>query len=84
MKITKYGVVIITETKIRVEGWQVEREATDPEGATNEQLLLYTVIKWAQKKFDAEANKAFMLAAKDAKQREKPPADRPEIDGFGN
>ncbi len=54
MKIVKHGVVILTETGVRVEGWQVEREITDPpiEEATNEQLLLEVAVPWAQKKLN--------------------------------
>ncbi len=54
MKVTKFGVVILTETGVRVEGWQVEREITDPppEEATNEQMLLEVAVPWAQKKLN--------------------------------
>jgi hypothetical protein len=52
MIIRKYGVVILTEGKIQVEGWLVERDASDPDEATNEQLLLEVAIPWAQKKLN--------------------------------
>ena len=54
MKVTKFGVVILTETGVRVEGWQVEREITDPpiEEATHEQMLLEVAVPWAQKKLN--------------------------------
>ena len=52
MIIRKYGVVILTEGKIQVEGWLVERTASDPDEATNEQLLLEVAIPWAQKKLN--------------------------------
>jgi len=54
MKIIKHGVVILTESQVRVEGWQVEREITDPslDEATHEQMLLEVAIPWAQKKLN--------------------------------
>jgi len=52
MKINRYGVVILTATKVQVEGWQVEREPSDPADATNEQLLLEVAIPWAQHKLN--------------------------------
>ena len=54
MKIITYGVVILTEAKVQVEGWSVQREDTDPpeSEATNEQMLLEVVIPWAQKKLN--------------------------------
>ena len=52
MKIIKYGIVILTEKRIQVEGWQVEREASDPEDATSEELLLEVTIPWAQHKLN--------------------------------
>ena len=69
MKIVKYGTVTITEGPIKVEGWLVEPEASDPVDVTPEQMLLAFVITWARKKFDAEANKAYMSAVKDAALR---------------
>jgi hypothetical protein len=41
---------------VRVEGWNVEREPSDPVDATSEQLLLAHAIKWAQ----AKLNKALL------------------------
>lgn len=67
MKIVKYGTVTITEGPIKVEGWLVEPEDGDP--ALPEQMLLAYAITWARKKFDAEANKAYMSAVKDAALR---------------
>jgi hypothetical protein len=54
MRIIKHGVVILTEAKVQVEGWSVQREDTDPpeSEATNEQLLLEVAIPWAQKKLN--------------------------------
>jgi hypothetical protein len=55
MKIVTVGAVILTENKIAVEGWLVERDETDPplSEATNEQLLLEVAIPWAQKRMNA-------------------------------
>ncbi len=55
MKILTHGTVLLTEGQIRVEGWLVERELTDPplSEATNEQLVLEVAIPWAQKKLNA-------------------------------
>ena len=55
MMVTKYGVVIFTATDIKVEGWEVQREITDPplSEASPEQMLLEVVIPWAQKKLNA-------------------------------
>ncbi len=54
MKVIKHGIVILTEKAVRVEGWQVERELTDPplEEASTEQLLLEIAIPFAQKKLN--------------------------------
>lgn len=52
MKITKYGIVVLTEGRVQVEGWQVEREDSDPTDATDEQLLLEVAIPWAQAKLN--------------------------------
>jgi hypothetical protein len=57
MKITKYGTVIISEGPIRVDGWLVERELSDPSTATTEQLLLDFAITWAKNKFQAALNR---------------------------
>jgi hypothetical protein len=55
MKIVKHGTVTLTDGPVRVEGWLVERELTDPplSEATNEQLVLEVAIPWAQKKLNA-------------------------------
>ena len=53
MKITKYGVVVLTQTQgIKIEDWHVEREDSDPSDASDEQMLLETVIPWAQRKLN--------------------------------
>lgn len=54
MKVIKHGIVILTEKAVRVEGWRVERELTDPplEEASTEQLLLEIAIPFAQKKLN--------------------------------
>lgn len=62
MKIAKYGTVTITDGPIQIDGWLVTREAGDPPEATHEQLLLATVIAWARKKFNDEANKVVIEA----------------------
>ena len=51
MKINKIGVVVFTDGDIKIEGWQAEREDSDPADATNEQLLLAYAIHWANEKF---------------------------------
>lgn len=62
MKIHKYGVVIVTEGPIKVEDWVIEREASDPEGATENQLILAFAIPWAQQKFRVAVNQAVLGA----------------------
>ena len=58
MKINKVGEVIITDTMIKVEGWNVECEPGDPSDATPGQLLLAFAIKWAQDRMKTELVKA--------------------------
>ena len=72
MRIVKYGVVILTEGKIQVEGWQVEREPSDPAEATNEQLLLEVTIPWAQHKL----NDAIMGELRKVSKMRKDAAER--------
>jgi hypothetical protein len=60
MKVIKHGIVILSEGDVHVEGWLVEREADDPEDATNEQLLLGFAVNWAQERFNAALNNASM------------------------
>ena len=62
MLINKHGVVIITQNKIRVEDWLVEREPTDPIEMTSEQLLVHTATKWALKQLQFEVMKAAAAA----------------------
>jgi hypothetical protein len=66
MKIVKHGTIkiLLTDEKMdcKVEGWICEPEADDPKDATGEQLLLWTVIRWARKRFDEEVNKAIIQA----------------------
>lgn len=52
MKITQYGTVTFTQNDVQVSGWLVEREDADPVEATAEELLLETVIPWAQAKLN--------------------------------
>jgi len=72
MKINQYGHVILTKDKILVEGWLVEREASDPEDATNEQLLLEVAIPWAQQKL----NDAIMQELRKVSKMRKDAAER--------
>ena len=51
MIIKKYGTVTFTEGDIKIDGWLIEREDSDPADATNEQLLLAYAIHWAKEKF---------------------------------
>ena len=62
MRIARYGAVIITKLQIRIEGWLVEREATDPQDATTEQLLLGVATEWALKQLQMELAKAGFAA----------------------
>ena len=83
MKVTKYGVVVLTEGPVRVEGWLIEREPSDPTEATNEELLLEVAINWAQKRFEA----ALRDAARQAFEKKlfaKPKRQTPlaQADGF--
>lgn len=54
MKIITVGRVILTPYDIKFEGWNVQRESTDPplSEATNEQMVLEVAIPWAQKKMN--------------------------------
>lgn len=52
MKIAKYGIVILSEQRVQVEGWLVTKEDSDPVEATTEQMLLEVAIPWAQKKLN--------------------------------
>lgn len=74
MKITKYGVVIITHGGIKIEDWLVESEPSDPPEATKEQMLLEVTIPWAQKKLNAAilANLQRISREKKATQVENP------------
>lgn len=51
MKIVKYGTVTFTEGDIKVDGWEIQREDSDPTEATNEQLFLAVMLNWAHEKF---------------------------------
>lgn len=66
MKILKHGVVILTEGPVRVEGWNIQRESTDPpeSEATNEQLLLEVAIPWAQQRLNAAIGANLQRVAK--------------------
>jgi hypothetical protein len=77
MKINQYGVVILTPRDIKVEGWLVERELTDPpeSEATTEQLLLEVVIPWAQKKLNAAILQNLQRISKEIKEAKNPTAN---------
>jgi len=61
MKIHTYGTVTLRQDQgPLIEGWQVEREPSDPEDATNEELLLGFAIHWARERFTAAVNHASM------------------------
>lgn len=60
MKIIRHGVVIFTQGDIKIEGWNIEREPSDPADATDEQLLLAYAIHFAQEKFKSAMQGATM------------------------
>ena len=72
MKINKVGMVIITENAIRVEGWLMDPEATDPKEATPEQMVLETVIPWAQKKMNAAILENLQRISRERKAAQNP------------
>lgn len=74
MKIVKHGIVILTEGPVRVEGWLVERELTDPPliEATNEQLVLEVAIPWAQKKLNAAILQNLQRISQEKKAEQNP------------
>jgi hypothetical protein len=65
MKIKKYGIVILTEGPVRIEGWQVESEPSDPPDAKPEQLLTALAIDWAKARLTAATNQAIQDAVKE-------------------
>jgi hypothetical protein len=67
MKITRYGSLIFTEKTIQLDGWAVLPELDDPKDATPEQMLLETVIPFAQKKM----NEAIMANLKRISKEKK-------------
>jgi len=70
MKVTQYGSVKFEpDGKIGIEGWNVQREDTDPAEATNEQLLLELVINWARERLTAAVNVAVMGVYREAIQK---------------
>ena len=74
MKITRYGHVILTPETVRVEGWLVERESTDPpeSEATNEQMLLEVAIPWAQKRLNDAVMQNLRRISKEKKAAQNP------------
>lgn len=65
MRIVKYGTITILQDQgPKIEGWQVERELTDPVDAKDEELLLDVVMTWAREKFRAACNSAVMDVAR--------------------
>jgi hypothetical protein len=71
MKITRYGAVIITQKKIGIEGWLVEREPTDPPDATTEQLLVGVATEWALNQLQMELMKAGFAAMQEKAAEKK-------------
>ena len=74
MKVIKHGIVILTEKAVRVEGWRVERELTDPplEEASTEQLLLEIAIPFAQKKLNEAILQNLQRISKEKKTAQNP------------
>ena len=74
MKIIKHGKVILTEGPVLVEGWEVERELTDPpiEEASHEQMLLEVVIPWAQRKLNSAILQNLRRISKEKKAAQNP------------
>ena len=69
MKITKFGTLTLSEDAgPKIEGWEFERQPSDPAEATNEQLLLGFVISWGKKKFDDAVKSAVMEMLRHAAQ----------------
>lgn len=54
MKIHRFGTVTLHADSpvATVEGWNVEREDSDPKDATDQQLLLAYAIIWAKDRFE--------------------------------
>lgn len=69
MIIRRHGVVILTQHDIKVEGWLVERELSDPpeSEASHEQMLLEVAIPWAQKKMNTAIAENLQRISKDIK-----------------
>lgn len=74
MKINKHGVVVLTEQAVRVEGWNVQREDSDPpeSEATTEQLLLEVAIPWAQHKLNEAIGQNLQRISKSRKAAKNP------------
>lgn len=54
MKVTKPGVVIVDcldASLIKIEGWEIEREISDPPDMTGEELVLAAAIDTAERIF---------------------------------
>ena len=54
MKIHKYGTVMLHADSpvVTVQGWNIEREDSDPKDASDQQLLLAYAIYWAKDRFE--------------------------------
>lgn len=74
MKVIQHGVVILSEGPVQVNGWNIQREASDPADATGEQLVLMAAIPWAQ----ARLAQALRQAVKDALRNQLFRAKMPE------
>lgn len=71
MKVVRYGHVIITPKEIRVEGWLMAKEESDPPEATAEQLVTAFAAEWALKKLAGAVQKESIAALERAGQRMK-------------
>ena len=80
VKINQYGSVIISETGVTVEGWNVSFEPTDPDDATPGQYLLEFAIRWGKDKLDMAVQNAMMDLVK-KKIKDAKPAIRNREDG---
>lgn len=81
MRIITHGVVIISDEKISVEGWNVQREPSDPPQAKTEELLLAVVVEWALAKLQTEVNSESVAALLKEAKRLKTEALMSEIKG---
>lgn len=79
MKIIQYGTVILTEGPVKVEGWTIEREPSDPMNATEEQLLLDFAITWAKARLAAAVTSTVLAEARKMAHQKLLAASLPKI-----